>query len=48
MLIVKNLRLIIDNNKIRNILEKLRKFWIFNVNVNEFIKIFDVSFTLLL
>ena len=33
--------MIID--KIRNILEKLKKFWIFNVNFNEFIRNFYVS-----
>ena len=41
MYIAKYLRLIKEN--IRNIFKKLRNFLIFNVNFNEFIRIFFVS-----
>ena len=46
MKIVESLRII--NNTIRNNLENFRKFWIFNVNFNEIMRIFDVLSTLLI
>ena len=45
MKIVESLRII--NNTIRNNLEKFRKFSIFKVNINEFMRIFDVCSTFL-
>lgn len=37
------MRLINDNDNIRNISENFRKLLIFNVNIHEFIRIIDVS-----